>query len=1036
VALSGTAFAQLDLLDDHVWVGGTGNQQWRVDANWDPPQFPNDPGRMDPSETTISPVEGANLSVNLPANLNVEVGATDVTVAALTIGAMSTSVTTNVTSSGGRLVFENFELNDDTNPDPDMVVCAFNCGRARVTSQGAIGAANVISAPIGLNDSLDFAGTNNITLSGGLQEMSAESGDGGVSFRAASPTVTVFVTGNIATLDLPVTVGDTMQDVPLGVNNDSVAQGTVDISGTITGAGRMSFGSGASDPQLPFGRVILRGNNTYSGRTLIGRGNLVLAHNNALGSGDVKQEGPAAGSLQTGYNLHSDNDSRVIANDMIVGQWQTVKGENSLEWAGIVYQDNARGWINLLPAGKTLTLSGGHFPNHTEEMPPTTDGGRILTFDGSGRTVITGGLHNEWSSETETIDPGNYIGHYRFRGTGSVVISGGNSTYSANTIVQGSNVHFATSADMGNTAQIVSTGGAVGVDSGVAGIVGKLDAADTGGLMLGTAEYGTNADFTGALANAANMSLAAHEGGSTFTGIITPAANTYRLGGGSGTLTLPNANQLTGTASVVATNGGEVRISGNNDYTGSTRLIAKYLVSLRKAAELDAIQSEDDDNIPNDQDYVGTTLTATTLANGGVPSSIGRSSNATSNLYIQGSTLRYTGGATSTDRLFTIGTGGATIDASGSGAINFSNTAALGVDIAEQRTGDVNAFATGNTANDRSTIRNLTSTEDLQPGMPIMSPDIVSPQGIPAGTVITRILNNSEVMINNQVGSFDFFTSTRITFGAAPERKLTLTGANTGNNTLASLISDAGDGGIVGLRKTGAGTWVLTGNNTYTGTANVDAGTLIVNGNQSGGGPTTVASGGTIGGRGTLGGDLVLEEGATFAAQFDSGAIDPLAIMGDFDLSALGNALNVAGTGTGASWIIATYTGMLTGSFENITPGYAVNYGSGSNSQITLSLGGPVGVPGDYNENGTVDAADYVVWRKKVGPGNLQNEGGISPGVVDTEDYNFWRSRFGRTSGAGAVQFGTAVPEPASLLLFALGLICLMAQIPRRPAAG
>ena len=92
------------------------------------------------------------------------------------------------------------------------------------------------------------------------------------------------------------------------------------------------------------------------------------------------------------------------------------------------------------------------------------------------------------------------LGNYRFRGTGAVVISGGNSTYSANTIVQGANVHFATSADMGNTAQVISTAGAVGVDAGVAGIIGKLDAADTGGLMLGTTEYGMNLDFTGALA--------------------------------------------------------------------------------------------------------------------------------------------------------------------------------------------------------------------------------------------------------------------------------------------------------------------------------------------------------------------------------------------------------------------------------------------------------------------------------------------------------------------------------------------------------
>jgi hypothetical protein len=71
---------------------------------------------------------------------------------------------------------------------------------------------------------------------------------------------------------------------------------------------------------------------------------------------------------------------------------------------------------------------------------------------------------------------------------------------------------------------------------------------------------------------------------------------------------------------------------------------------------------------------------------------------------------------------------------------------------------------------------------------------------------------------------------------------------------------------------------------------------------------------------------------------------------------------------------------------------------------------------GDYNDNGVVDAADYVVWRKNLGPGTLANEAGISPGVVDQADYNYWRSRFGAKA-----EFRTAltatVPEPATVLL-------------------
>jgi hypothetical protein len=78
----------------------------------------------------------------------------------------------------------------------------------------------------------------------------------------------------------------------------------------------------------------------------------------------------------------------------------------------------------------------------------------------------------------------------------------------------------------------------------------------------------------------------------------------------------------------------------------------------------------------------------------------------------------------------------------------------------------------------------------------------------------------------------------------------------------------------------------------------------------------------------------------------------------------------------------------------------------------------PMGVSGDYNNNGIVDAADYVLWRNG---GPIQNEG-ASPGVVDNADYTFWRSRFGRTSGSGAGLAGAAVPEPGTLI-WCIGIV-------------
>ncbi len=81
----------------------------------------------------------------------------------------------------------------------------------------------------------------------------------------------------------------------------------------------------------------------------------------------------------------------------------------------------------------------------------------------------------------------------------------------------------------------------------------------------------------------------------------------------------------------------------------------------------------------------------------------------------------------------------------------------------------------------------------------------------------------------------------------------------------------------------------------------------------------------------------------------------------------------------------------------------------------------PVGVPGDYNGNGAVDAADYVLWRNG---GSRQNEG-TTPGSNTPDDYTYWRSRFGATSGSGAA-VATAVPEPNVSVLLLVSLTGLL----------
>jgi hypothetical protein len=70
------------------------------------------------------------------------------------------------------------------------------------------------------------------------------------------------------------------------------------------------------------------------------------------------------------------------------------------------------------------------------------------------------------------------------------------------------------------------------------------------------------------------------------------------------------------------------------------------------------------------------------------------------------------------------------------------------------------------------------------------------------------------------------------------------------------------------------------------------------------------------------------------------------------------------------------------------------------------------GLPGDYNKNNAVNAADYVVWRKTDGT---------------QAGYNTWRTNFGRTSATAGLSESAGVPEPASIVFVCLGVPLILA---------
>jgi hypothetical protein len=90
-------------------------------------------------------------------------------------------------------------------------------------------------------------------------------------------------------------------------------------------------------------------------------------------------------------------------------------------------------------------------------------------------------------------------------------------------------------------------------------------------------------------------------------------------------------------------------------------------------------------------------------------------------------------------------------------------------------------------------------------------------------------------------------------------------------------------------------------------------------------------------------------------------------------------------------------------------------------------------LPGDYNRDAVVDAADYVVWRRAMdGELNLAADGSGN-GIIDAADYQVWSANFGATAATGAAN-QQVVAEPGSLAVICLGtfVTCLM----RRSCVG
>lgn len=155
---------------------------------------------------------------------------------------------------------------------------------------------------------------------------------------------------------------------------------------------------------------------------------------------------------------------------------------------------------------------------------------------------------------------------------------------------------------------------------------------------------------------------------------------------------------------------------------------------------------------------------------------------------------------------------------------------------------------------------------------------------------------------------------------------------------------------------------------------------------------------------------------------------------------ALGNpAWSTAARLASGTFAAGTTPSFVFGSSGNVftTTGSSSSFGTRVAATVSAIVRTNSTPSADYNQNGVVDAADYILWRHTLGQNVAPGTGadGSNNGIIDPADYNLWRANFGNTAASGASLYTNAIPEPGSASVLSLGLLLAWSSLRRtRPA--
>jgi len=777
-----------------------------------------------------------------------------------------------------------FQVNGPIFLGSSLSIESRNTGDTRLS--GAIsGASSITKTESGM---LTFSGNFTHTFTGGVN---LQGGTTRLFSRPGSSSVANIGTGPLTVSNSTIRAAEHLILPGMTLNGGGVDfqhQGfNIFVQGSVTGIGAITkFGDGI---------LTLAGQNSYSGGTIINNGTVAIGRSDALApighveigdaTFDVNGHSPTIGSL-----------AGVAASNVTLDGGNLTVGQNNGDttFGGVI--SGSGGSITKIGTG-TLTLSG----DNTYTGATVIDGGRLelgnnsrisdasdvtvsafATFDLNNFAEAIDGLSGSGSVELGDLSSGRLIvgdndgtsifsgdiggtGRLDKRGSGTFTLSGAN-TYAGPTVITGGTLRIGSSNRIPNASDITVAGTTSFFD--INGFSETIDGlSGDGNITLGSGALG----------------IGANNGSSIFDGTISGIGGAIQKLG-SGTLTLNGINDYSGGTfidggTVVGTTDsirGPVNVAAGAQVVFDALAGPKSFLRTPVAGEGILVKRGEGTLVLNTPNTF--TMAETIIEAGDVE--VG-AENLSSNIEImEGATLRLFGdtgnpniqvldgnltgeGALSIDaRTSTISlvgsnsvTGGTSIvggtvvgsTASIAGPVSLSGGTTLVFDQ------PVDGFTTGPITGSGTVIKRGTGRLVLNTPFSYSPDEIAIEEGrvsVVAGALATDVAISAGASLDLQASALDQ------------------------NQTYSHTISGQGE-----LLKTGADVVTINGTQQYTGLTTVSSGTLRINGSISG--SATVLTGATLGGNGTIGGDV---SGPGRVAPGNSPGI--LTINGDYTQSA------------------------------------------------------------------------------------------------------------------------------------------------------